>query len=303
MTSTSLLIAEPSSTTTVRPQQAPVTTVAATQTTTNNATVLRVDRTDESSILITAGTFSDGGDPLDLSLRLASAVDQTAIDLGYVSVQVALNDILASEAAFGVPVSVRLPSLPSDGVVATSADDVMWQRIPLLSSRELGYGQTLGYFIDSDRSVIVLTTRPVTVGIRKQRPQLEILGVRPTVTPRSANKLDVAGQAGESPIILTVNGSEGSCAVSRSGVFMALDGGECRISAVQGGGTMYMSAESDSVVSLIQNVEVVRSAITRYRTSVMMVLLMVGLGIFLLWQVTQTFVDVRRALRTDPEKL
>lgn len=265
---------------------------------------LRIGGESTSPYLVSATPPANLSERIELDLTLASRVSQQAIDLGYVSVRLDATDSAGNPVEeFSRPVQVRLQRLPGDGVVAMSSDEFEWQSIARLAAPYLANGQTAGYFVDADGSVVVLTTKTGLVGIRKQRSALAIDDLWAEMTPGSATKLSVTGQIGDDRVILTVSGSGSACLVSNTGVVRAVSGGVCKISAVQGGGSMYMSASAPVATTSVSFIDKLQETVIRYRTSIAMVLLVIFLVAFLLWQMGQTVVDVRRALHTDPEAL
>ena len=187
--------------------------------------------------------------------------------------------------------------------MATSSDEITWAAIPRLSSKSLAPGQQFGYLIDLDGSVAVLTKTTGAFGIRQKRPSLNIDQWVDQMTPGSATRLQFDGEIGEDPVKLIVGDTGAVCHVSNVGVLRALEAGSCYVTATQGGGSMYMSAVAETRVIEVSLLGQIRNAVVEYRTSFSMLLLVILLALFLVWQFIQTVIQIRIALRTDPSTL
>jgi len=229
---------------------------------------------------------------------------QLAADLGYVSVRIAALDPIGSSARFIPQITrIQLGELPADGVVAISDDEIVWEAIPQLKSLSLTADQQVGYFVDESGAVVILTTKAGALGIRKQRPVLSIQQWATQMTPGSATRLEVDGQIGEDPVLLSVEDSGEACQVSDAGVLSANESGWCSVTAVQGGGSMYMSAVAETRIAKVSLISQIRETVVEYRTSLSMLTLAILLTVFLMWQFVQTIIQVRLALRTNPDSL
>jgi hypothetical protein len=240
----------------------------------------------------------------NLEVSVSSRMTQLAADLGYVSVNVvSLDATLAPAQSLKRVTQIRMGALPTDGVVAISDDEIIWRPITRLRSLSLPTGQDVGYYVDTNGLVVILTSKAGSLGIRKQRTSLSIQQWANQMTPGSATRLQIGGLSGEDPVRISVLGSETVCKVSGAGVLSAIESGTCAVSAVQGGGSMFMSAIAETKIAEVNLLNQLRETVIKYNTSLSMVALIVLLTMFLIWQFIQTVVQVRLALRTDPGAL
>ena len=303
---------------------------------------LQVERSDGGSYSVTV-IYSLNQDGLpEAELKIGDRMTKVAADLGFVTVRlvaVARSQDFVSRSTQIVRVSYLVPSagniaalsadefleatksrksnsptfthateirfnaLPINGIVATSSDEIFWDALPRLSSKSLAADQQFGYFIDSDGSVVVLTKTTGAFGIRQKRPTLNIERWADQVTPGSATRLQFAGEIGEDPVKVIVGDSGSVCQISNVGVLSAVGSGLCYVTAVQGGGSMYMSSVTETQVTEVSLLGQLQGAIVEYRTSVSMLILVILLSLFLIWQLIQTVLQIRLALRTDPSAL
>ena len=294
---------EPAPTTTRAPR---VTTAPAPipQPTSNNLVDLQIDRTNREPYVVTINSLNGVSGSSIFEASVSSRMTQVAADLGYVSVRItALDATRAPVQSLQQVTQIRMGGLPVDGVVAISDDEVIWKSIPRLTSLSLTADQQVGYFVDANSSVVILTKKSGSLGIRKQRPPLSIQQWATQMTPGSATRLQVDGQIGEDPVLLSTVDSGIACQVSDVGVLSAIESGLCSVSAVQGGGSMYMSAVAETRVAEVSLLSQIRDTVVEYRTSLSMLTLVILLVMFLLWQFAQTVVQIRQALRTDPDSL
>ena len=290
---------------------APTTTVAPTTTSVtrpqpieNNFVDLQIDRSSGEPYVVTVSSLIGGTGKPNVEVNVSSRMTQLAADLGYVSVRIAAMDPIGSSARFVPQITrIQLGELPADGVVAISDDEIVWEAIPRLKSMSLTADQQVGYFVDESGAVVILTTKAGALGIRKQRPVLSIQQWAAQMTPGSATRIEVDGRIGEDPVLLSVSNSGEVCQVSDAGVLSANESGWCSVTAVQGGGSMYMSAVAETRIAKVSLISQIRETVVKYRTSLTMLTLVILLTVFLMWQFVQTIFQVRLALRTNPDSL
>ena len=66
---------------------------------------------------------------------------------------------------------------------------------------------------------------------------------------------------------------------------------------------MYMSAVAETRIAKVSLISQIRETVVKYRTSLSMLTLAILLTVFLMWQFVQTIIQVRLALRTNPDSL
>lgn len=66
---------------------------------------------------------------------------------------------------------------------------------------------------------------------------------------------------------------------------------------------MYMSAVAETRIAKVSLISQIRETVVEYRTSLSMLTLAILLTVFLMWQFVQTIIQVRLALRTNPDSL
>ena len=329
-----------STTTTALPQLEPSDTTVP-ESDVNASSDLRIEGSDGGSYSVTVVySLNEDGLP-EAELRISDRMTKTAADLGFVTVRlVALAPVQDSlnqstqitRVRFLVPLidvgktapadenkwdsvtnlrstifeqatEIRFGALPVDGVVAMSLDEIVWDELPRLGSKSLAANQQFGYFVDSDGAVTVLTKTTGSFGLRQKRETLSIEQWTDQMTPGSATRLKIEGDIGEDPVKIIVGDTGSVCQVSDVGVLSAVGSGFCYVTAVQGGGSMYMSSVAETRVTEVSLLGQIRNAVVEYRTSFSMLLLVILLALFLVWQFIQTVIQIRIALRTDPSTL
>ena len=307
----------------------------------NASSDLRIEGSDGGSYSVTVTySLNDDGQP-EAKLLVSKRMTKIAADLGFITVRLEATeparetserstqitrvrflvplidvgkiapadenrwDAISSlkSTVFEQATEIRFGSLPVDGVVAMSADEVVWDEMPRLGSKSLAANQQFGYFVDSDGAVTVLTKTTGSFGLRQKRESLRIEQWSAQMTPGSATRLKIEGDIGEDPVKVIVGDSGSVCQVSDVGVLSAVGSGFCYVTAVQGGGSMYMSSVAETRVTEVSLLGQIRNAVVEYRTSFSMLLLVILLALFLVWQFIQTVIQIRIALRTDPSTL
>ena len=307
----------------------------------NASSELRIKGSDGGSYLVTIiYSLNENGQP-EAELRVSERMTELAADLGFVTVRLvplALADISSTQTTkttgvrflvplidigktapaheiewdsvtslnsttFGQVNVIRFGELPINGVVAMSSDEIVWDEMPRLSSKSLAADQQFGYFLDSAGAVTVLTKTTGSFGLRQRRENLSIKQWSDQMTPGSATRLQIEGDIGEDEVKIIVGDTGSVCQVSEFGVLSAVSSGFCYVSAVQGGGSMYMSAVSETRIAEVGLLKRIQNEVIEYRTSISMLLLVILLALFLLWQFIQTAKQIRIALRTDPNTI
>jgi hypothetical protein len=302
---------------------------------------LRIERSDGGSYSVTViYSLNENGQP-EAELKISERMTKTAADLGFVTVRLvplALPEVPSNQSTkstgvrflvplidigktapahenewdsvstfksttFGQANVIRFGELPINGVVAMSSDEIMWDEMPRLSSQSLAADQQFGYFVDSTGAVTVLTKTTGSFGLRQRRESLGIQHWSDQMTPGSASRLQIEGGTGEDEVKIVVGDTGSVCQVSDVGVLSAVGSGFCYVTAVQGGGSMYMSAVSETRVTEVSLLRQIQNAVVKYHTSVSMLLLVILLALFLVWQFVLTAIQIRLALRTDPSTI
>ena len=334
------IVVRRSTTTTGLPQvEASVTTVF--EPSANNFSELRIEGSDGEPYLVTVVySLNEGGQP-EAELRVSDRMTKIAADLGFVTVRlVAVSPAQDSvertteitKVRFLVPLievgeiastkenlwdsvthlkskvferatEIRFGLLPANGIVAMSSDEIVWDELPRLVSKSLSADQQVGYFVDSDAAVTILTKRTGSFGIRQKRESLSIEQWSAQMTPGSATKLQIEGDVGEDQIEIIVGDSGSVCQVSSVGILTAVGSGVCYVTAIQGGGSMYMSSVAETRMTEVSLLGQIRDVVVEYHTSLSMLALVILLALILLWQFFQTVMQIRMALRTDPGTL
>ena len=339
-TSEPIVVRRSTTTTTGLPQvEASVTTVF--EPSANNFSELRIEGSDGEPYLVTVVySLNEGGQP-EAELRVSDRMTKIAADLGFVTVRlVAVSPAQDSvertteitKVRFLVPLievgeiastkenlwdsvthlkskvferatEIRFGLLPANGIVAMSSDEIVWDELPRLVSKSLSADQQVGYFVDSDAAVTILTKRTGSFGIRQKRESLSIEQWSAQMTPGSATKLQIEGDVGEDQIEIIVGDSGSVCQVSSVGILTAVGSGVCYVTAIQGGGSMYMSSVAETRMTEVSLLGQIRDVVVEYHTSLSMLALVILLALILLWQFFQTVMQIRMALRTDPGTL
>jgi len=334
------IVVRRSTTTTGLPQvEASVTTVF--EPSANNFSELRIEGSDGEPYLVTVVySLNEGGQP-EAELTVSDRMTKIAADLGFVTVRlVAVSPAQDSvertteitKVRFLVPLievgeiastkenlwdsvthlkskvferatEIRFGLLPANGIVAMSSDEIVWDELPRLVSKSLSADQQVGYFVDSDAAVTILTKRTGSFGIRQKRESLSIEQWSAQMTPGSATKLQIEGDVGEDQIEIIVGDSGSVCQVSSVGILTAVGSGVCYVTAIQGGGSMYMSSVAETRMTEVSLLGQIRDVVVEYHTSLSMLALVILLALILLWQFFQTVMQIRMALRTDPGTL
>jgi hypothetical protein len=329
------------STTTTALQQLEPSDTTAPESGVNASSDLRIEGSDGGSYSVTVVySLNEDGLP-EAELRISDRMTKAAADLGFVTVRlVALapeqdssnQSTQITRVRFLVPLievgktapadenkwdsvtnlrstifeqatEIRFGALPVDGVVAMSLDEIVWDELPRLGSKSLAANQQFGYFVDSDGAVTVLTKTTGSFGLRQKRETLSIEQWSDQMTPGSATRLQIKGDIGEDPVKIIVGDTGSVCQVSDVGVLSAVSSGFCYVTAVQGGGSMYMSSVAETRITEVSLLGQIRNAVVEYHTSISMLLLVILLALFLVWQFIQTVIQIRIALRTDPSTL
>ena len=338
-TSEPIVVRRSTSTTGLPQVEASVTTVF--EPSANNFSELRIEGSDGEPYLVTVVySLNEGGQP-EAELRVSDRMTKIAADLGFVTVRlVAVSPAQDSvertteitKVRFLVPLievgeiastkenlwdsvthlkskvferatEIRFGLLPANGIVAMSSDEIVWDELPRLVSKSLSADQQVGYFVDSDAAVTILTKRTGSFGIRQKRESLSIEQWSAQMTPGSATKLQIEGDVGEDQIEIIVGDSGSVCQVSSVGILTAVGSGVCYVTAIQGGGSMYMSSVAETRMTEVSLLGQIRDVVVEYHTSLSMLALVILLALILLWQFFQTVMQIRMALRTDPGTL
>ena len=94
---------------------------------------------------------------------------QSKVDRGYVTVGVtATTQAGKSVMSLDAPIQIHIPKIPPTGsIVAWSQNDIIWSVIPKLLSPALPDEASIGYFVESDRTITVFSRHLTSFGIRK----------------------------------------------------------------------------------------------------------------------------------------
>jgi uncharacterized repeat protein (TIGR02543 family) len=150
------------------------------------------------------------------------------------------------------PIALHFLTTLGDLVVATSEDGFTWSQVPLLFSQELIAGQSAGYYINPDGTVVVLTSHLSEFGLKSlQSAPLFVTTTATSIPATGSAQLAITGGSGQGDVRFT-NLAPEVCDISAAGVLTARAVGQCRVSAIKGGDIDFLHQESTALLVTVK---------------------------------------------------
>jgi hypothetical protein len=194
-------------------------------------------------------SMNDNSNQPTVNENQSVVLNQFGIEEGYITVALTATQQSGTlVTSLDAPIEVRLPKAPPLGsVMAWSRDDITWNSIPQLLTRELPGGVSDGYFIEADGKVTVFSRHLTGFGIRKPQLPLELSVAKFDIVSGSVSRAVTAGGASEDPIQFQTLSDPDICAVTETGLIYGLSAGTCTVYATKGGGSIYMDTSSSII--------------------------------------------------------
>lgn len=175
---------------------------------------------------------------------------------GYFAARItAVTSLGSSIRKFKKVVEINIPAGAKDSSPYWSYDEVSWYRLQKLDSEALPTNLHVGYFVEPDGRIAILTDYLMYFGNRKAQTNLSIVSPVAKLTLGATATLKSSGGSGTGELVFK-SATESICSITKVGVVTALSEGQCLLTAVKKASGAFVEVRSNRVAIAITGVAI-----------------------------------------------